>query len=66
MSSHSSAADSSDSVESAVLSFVNEEKHGVYTYDDIALRFSSSADYQGYISALRRLVDAGRIPSPRE
>lgn len=66
MSSHSSAAESSDSVESAVLSFVNEEKHGVYTYDDIALRFSSSADYQGYISALRRLVDAGRIPSPRE
>lgn len=66
ISSHSSAADSSDSVESAVLSFVNEEKHGVYTYDDIALRFSSSADYQGYISALRRLVDAGRIPSPRE
>ena len=66
ISSKPSSAGSPESAEAAVLSFVNEEKAGVYTHDDIALRFSSSADYQEYISALRRLVDAGRIPSPRE
>lgn len=66
ISSKPSSAGSPESAEAAVLYFVNEEKAGVYTHDDIALRFSSSADYQEYISALRRLVDAGRIPSPRE
>ena len=66
ISSKPSSAGSPESAEASVLSFVNEEKAGVYTHDDIALRFSSSADYQEYISALRRLVDAGRIPSPRE
>ncbi len=53
-------------LESQIISFVNDEKDGAYSLDDIAGRFgSASADSSDdYILILRRLIDEGRIPSP--
>lgn len=50
-----------------LLSFINGEKSGRYTLDDIIVRFSSStsstSDY--YMAVLRRLIDEGRVPPPQ-
>ena len=67
-----SAAVSEDTA-AEMIRFINEEKSGHYTLDDIARRFngpdseqSSSSDGQPmYVSVLRRLIDCGTVPPPQ-
>lgn len=51
-----------------LVSFINEEKSGRYTLDDIALRFGSATDSASadYAEVLRRLTDEGAVPPPQE
>ena len=51
-----------------LVSFINEEKSGRYTLDDIALRFGSATDSISvdYAEVLRRLTDEGAVPPPQE
>ena len=51
-----------------LISFINEEKSGRYTLDDIALRFGSATDSASvdYAEVLRRLTDEGAVPPPQE
>ncbi len=51
-----------------LVSFINEEKSGRYTLDDIALRFGSATDSASadYAEVLRRLTDEGTVPPPQE
>ena len=51
-----------------LVSFINEEKSGRYTLDDIALRFGSATDSISvdYAEVLRRLTDEGTVPPPQE
>ena len=54
-------------IESELISFVNEEKSGIYTIDDIKVRFLSSnlSSSEDLITAVRTLIDRGVIPSPQ-
>ena len=49
-----------------LVSFINGEKSGKYTLDDIALRFGSATDSISvdYAEVLRRLTDDGTVPPP--
>ena len=51
-----------------LVSFINGEKSGRYTLDDIALRFGSATDSASadYAEVLRRLTDEGTVPPPQE
>ena len=51
-----------------LVSFINEEKSGRYTLDDIALRFGSATDSASadYPEVLRRLTDDGTVPPPED
>lgn len=51
-----------------LVSFINGEKSGKYTLDDIALRFGSATDSASadYAEVLRRLTDEGTVPPPQE
>lgn len=51
-----------------LVSFINGEKSGKYTLDDIALRFGSATDSISvdYAEVLRRLTDEGTVPPPQE
>ena len=51
-----------------LVSFINGEKSGRYTLDDIALRFGSATDSASadYAEVLRRLTDEGAVPPPQE
>ena len=51
-----------------LVSFINGEKSGRYTLDDIALRFGSATDSISvdYAEVLRRLTDEGAVPPPQE
>ena len=51
-----------------LVSFINEEKSGRYTLDDIALRFGSATDSASadYAEVLRRLTDDGTVPPPED
>lgn len=51
-----------------LVSFINEEKSGRYTLDDIALRFGSATDSASadYAEVLRRLTDDGTVPAPED
>lgn len=51
-----------------LVSFINEEKSGRYTLDDIALRFGSATDSASadYAEVLRRLTDEGAVPPPED
>ena len=55
--------------DSAVLlsSFINDEKSGRYTIDDVILRFGSASDSlsDGLMTVLRRLIDEGVVPPPQ-
>ena len=55
--------------DSAVLlsSFINDEKSGRYTIDDVILRFGSASDLlsDGLMTVLRRLIDEGVVPPPQ-
>lgn len=48
-----------------MVSYINAEKSGCYTLDDISTRFASDAS-QGYMAILRRLIDEGTVPPPAE
>lgn len=51
----------------ALVKFVNDEKSGDYTMEDVARRFGSatSSCSDVYIQVLRRLIDEGTLPPPR-
>ena len=47
--------------------FINEEKEGRYSIDDVTLKFASAADSvsDDLIAILRRLIDDGTVPPPQ-
>ncbi len=47
--------------------FINEEKEGRYSIDDVTLKFASAADSvsDDLIAVLRRLIDEGIVPPPQ-
>ena len=47
--------------------FINEEKAGRYSIDDVTVRFASAADSvsDDLIAVLRRLIDDGTVPPPQ-
>ncbi len=51
-----------------LVSFINGEKSGKYTLDDIALRFGSATDSASadYAEVLRRMTDDGTVPAPED
>lgn len=51
-----------------LVSFINEEKEGRYSMEDITLRFGSATDSssEDYISVLRHLTDQGSVPPPED
>ena len=57
----------SSDIESELISFVNEVKAGIYTIDDIKVRFLSStlSSSEDLIASVRILIDRGVIPSPQ-
>ncbi len=60
------AAESTD-LAAQITTFINDEKSGTYTLDDLALRFGSAtkSDSDGYAALLRRLIDLGTVPPPQ-
>ena len=46
-------------------SYINSEKSGCYTLDDIAARFATDASHD-CMAILRRLIDDGTVPAPAE
>lgn len=49
-----------------ISTFINDEKSGRYTIDDVILRFTSATDpaSDGTIAVLRRMIDEGLVPPP--
>ena len=49
-----------------ISTFINDEKSGRYTIDDVILRFTSATDLasEGTIAVLRRMIDEGLVPPP--
>ena len=49
-----------------ISTFINDEKSGRYTIDDVILRFTSATDpaSEGTIAVLRRMIDEGLVPPP--
>ena len=47
--------------------FINDEKSGRYTIEDVIVRFSSatSSDSDDLMSVLRRIIDDGTVPPPQ-
>ena len=47
--------------------FINDEKSGKYTIEDVIVRFSSatSSDSDDLMSVLRRIIDDGTVPPPQ-
>ena len=47
--------------------FINEEKAGRYSIDDVTLKFASAADSvsDDFMLVLRRLIDEGIVPPPK-
>ena len=56
----------SDNLESELIKFINEEKSGNYTLDDIKVRFLSAnlCSSESLLTLLRDLIDRGVVPSP--
>ena len=54
------------SISDEIIAFVNNEKGGKYSIEDVVRRFGcvSSESSGEYISILRRLIDDGTVPSP--
>ena len=66
----SSSAPASLDPASEMVRFINEEKSGTYTLDDIARRFGSPASAgpdgtSACLVILRRLIDLGTVPPPQ-
>ena len=57
---------SAGTLQESLIKFVNDEKSGSYTLEDVARRFGSqtSSDSDNYIHLLRRLIDEGTLPAP--
>ena len=57
----------SDNLESELIKFINEEKSGNYTLDDIKVRFLSAnlCSSDSLLTLLRDLIDRGVVPSPQ-
>ena len=47
-----------------IANFINDEKSGRYTFEDVLLRFDTAPSYDECVSALRHLVDEGIVPPP--
>ena len=56
----------SAAMERELVSFVNDEMQGTYTFDEAVRRFGSptSSVSDSYITVLRRLIDEGTVPPP--
>ena len=56
----------SAAVERELVSFINDEMQGSYTFDEAVRRFGSSTSSvsDSYITVLRRLIDEGTVPPP--
>ena len=56
----------SDNLESELIKFINEEKSGNYTLDDIRVRFLSAnlCSAESLLTLLRDLIDRRVVPSP--
>ncbi len=54
-------------LEAELISYINMDKSGSYTIDDVARRFGSatSSDSDVYIQKLRQLIDWGVVPAPK-
>lgn len=51
-----------------LIAFINEEKAGKYSLEDVTLRFGSVTDSssEDYMSVLRHLTDEGSVPPPED
>ena len=47
-----------------IANFINDEKSGRYTFEDVLLRFDSASSSDECVSVLRHLVDEGIVPPP--
>ena len=47
-----------------IANFVNDEKSGRYTFEDVLLRFDAASSSDECVSVLRHLVDGGIVPPP--
>jgi ATP-dependent DNA helicase RecQ len=47
-----------------IVNFINDEKSGRYTFEDVLLRFDSASSSDECVSVLRHLVDEGIVPPP--
>ena len=58
---------SSESLKSELIKYVNDEKSGVYTLDDIKVRFLASnlCSSDSLLTILRDLIDRAIVPSPQ-
>ena len=56
----------SEDTAARLISFINDEKMGKYTLEDVALRFGTATDPASadYVEVLRRLTDDGTVPPP--
>ena len=56
----------SAAMERELVSFINDEMQGTYTFDEAVRRFGSPTSYVSdlYITVLRRLIDEGTVPPP--
>ena len=56
----------SAAMERELVSFINDEMQGTYTFDEAVRRFGSptSSVSDSYIAVLRRLIDEGTVPPP--
>jgi len=56
----------SAAMERELVSFINDEMQGTYTFDEAVRRFGSptSSVSDSYITVLRRLIDEGTVPPP--
>ena len=56
-----------DDTAARICTFINEEKSGRYTVDDVIRRLSSATDQvsDDLMAVLRRLIDEGTVPPPQ-
>ena len=53
---------SSKNISDEIVSYINNDMSGNYTIEDVERRFGMSS----YISVLRRLIDKGEVPAPKQ
>ena len=59
-----SKAAGTDDLAAQLVDFINDDKSGVYTVDEIFVRFPEAAD--DIVPVLRSLIDEGKVPTPKD